>query len=382
MSENEKMQLTKAELLLYLDVLAYFPEFSHRRYATVGEFIKEYFRLSGKKRPVTMFSGFCSDESSGVTALLKKAQRIKRLMELPIIYSSAGSDKYTSVCLAEDTFSQDGKLTSREIYVIIGCNYRFGEYVSDLGKTSTWKDNFLGAVQTDTFEQKSILRFYDEAVKKALSDERLSPRSRVTINLSGHSKAGNLAQYIAVMRDNADYCYSFDGQGFSRRFLAKYSAEIDKRGRKIINICPDISIAGSLLDPIPNARTVFIETGFMREKGAHTMPLYYHIPVSVLDKDGKMRPVIKKREAFSDMLHRVSVLSVSLAERASFIDEKRGLGNIGSAIMHFFKGHYLKAIKSLLNKDSLLMLAVAAAVFGVYFPAAAAETIKRRNKRR
>ena len=155
---------SKYEVLLYLDILAYFPEFSHRAYETVGAFVSEYLAAPRCKRPTTMFNGFCRDEHSGVYDFMRMVSRTDRIAKLPIIYSSVGSEEFSSVCIADDTYNDRGTLSRRDVYVIIGCNYRFGEYFCGGAKTSTWSDNFLGAVKTDTAEQREILRFYDKAL--------------------------------------------------------------------------------------------------------------------------------------------------------------------------------------------------------------------------
>lgn len=58
------------------------------------------------------------------------------------------------------------------------------------------------------------------------------------IYVSGHSKGGNKAQYVGVLRGSEiEHVYSFDGQGFSRAFVNRYQDEIDIYADKITNIC-------------------------------------------------------------------------------------------------------------------------------------------------
>ena len=378
---HKDVRLGTLDMLLYLSVMTYFPEFSHRRYDTAGDFIREYLDTPAEKRPRTMFSGFCSDERSGVVQLMERASRCERLAALPIVYSSVGSDRHTSLCLAEDCCGSDGSIIRRDIYVMTGCNYRFGEYLSDFGRTSTWKDNFLGAVQADTAEQKSMLRFYDEAVKAALSDKRMTAGTAVSITVCGHSKAGNLAQYITVMRENVTRCVSFDGQGFSGEFLKKYRRFTAKRGKKITNICPDMSIAGCLLRTVPGSRRIYLRTPFLREKGAHILPLYYHIPVSLLDRNGRLIRTRSGRVPLSDMLSRISVIPVKAASLLPFIDEEKALGGLGSALMHYFKGSPRRALVSLMNSDTLLLLLLGGVTAAVLAPSALIKTISKTKKR-
>ena len=344
------------EMLLYLDILTYFPEFAHGGYETAGDFVKEYLQTPASKRPTTMFSGFCHDERSGIVEIMEKLPCFDRLMSLRIVYRPSDKDNYNSLCFAEDVLLPDGKITKRNVCVIIGCNYRLGEYSCGGVLTNTWADNFLGAVQADTPEQQSILSFFDKAVAAAKKD--LPENAELSITVSGHSKAGNMAQYITILRENVSRCISFDGQGFSGGFLRKYREQIMRRGSKIVSVCPDVSITGSLLHRIENARTVNVRTAFLREKGAHIVPLYYHIPVSVLDKYGRFRKRTKQSYPLNDILRRLSELPENAARFLPFWDSERALKSIGTAVMYYFKGSAAAAFWEISDPHALFLLAI------------------------
>lgn len=94
-----------------------------------------------------------------------------------------------------------------------------------------WKDNFIGGAATNASDgvstpcQKNALDWYQ--------DLDLSEYDSVTV--SGHSKGGNKAKYVAILDGSADRCLSFDGQGFSDEFIAVYGDEIAARQYKIEN---------------------------------------------------------------------------------------------------------------------------------------------------
>lgn len=116
-----------------------------------------------------------------------------------------------------------------------------------------WKDNFIGGGPTDTADgvstpyQKSALAWY----------ECLDLSGYDTITVSGHSKGGNKAKYITLMDDSVDRCLSFDGQGFSDEFMAKYAGTITMRQHKIENHNVDNDYVNLLLNDI--GETYFYE---------------------------------------------------------------------------------------------------------------------------
>lgn len=85
-----------------------------------------------------------------------------------------------------------------------------------------WKDNVEGLNVSDTPAQKKALDFVENL-----------PYDNITV--VGHSKGGNKAQYVAMLSDKVTKCLSMDGQGFSRKFLDKYWAEIQAKSGMIQN---------------------------------------------------------------------------------------------------------------------------------------------------
>lgn len=77
------------------------------------------------------------------------------------------------------------------------------------GTKEAWRDNFEGAYEEDT----KIQKLADEFVKNECGAYK-------DIVVTGHSKGGNLAQYVTVKEtDMVNRCVSFDGQGFGDDFI-------------------------------------------------------------------------------------------------------------------------------------------------------------------
>jgi hypothetical protein len=91
-----------------------------------------------------------------------------------------------------------------------------------------WKDNFASANVSDSIHQLKALLWY----RAVYAHYHLETRRVV---LTGHSKGGNKAKYITILDETPDACLSFNSEGFSDRFFAKYEKEIRERQKKIEN---------------------------------------------------------------------------------------------------------------------------------------------------
>lgn len=113
------------------------------------------------------------------------------------------------------------------------------------GDGHEWNDNGVGAHAnvTGTVVQNEALDYFDRMVETYGEGKN--------IYVSGHSKGGNKAQYVGVLRGSEiEHVYSFDGQGFSRAFVNRYQDEIDIYADKITNICNEFDYINVLLNPI------------------------------------------------------------------------------------------------------------------------------------
>lgn len=367
-TRQKKETLSK---LLKLDTLAYFPYFSKNENEKVSNFVNQAIAFFegdlSEKGFTTLFNDVCSDEYSGIRELVYQVRDDGELMKMKIVHDSTSTEMYTSLCLTEEEVNSDGS-KHKNIYVILNGNYGSGEYDSDgddINDIATWVDNALGGVQKETVEQKNILHFYDAAIIEAKKD--LSENDTYSIIVSGHSKGGNLAQYVTIMRDEVDECYSFDGQGFSDSFIKdpEIAEKIKRNGTKITNIYPQLSFVGSLFNPIENANSIFIDTGtcYISSLPAYSI-LGYHIPTAMLDEDGNMKSSTNGFMWFSELVRQLSTDAISVADYAPGIDAERGLENLGYLLLRGFEGELdEKALdRYLFDSDTLGIIKCAMAV--------------------
>lgn len=340
-----------AERALALSLLAYFPEISHGRFDNVEEFLDSYLDTPEDVRPYTMFNGFYSDKLSGIVRLIRRYSRDPFFGALRIVYDSSAVDRYNCFCAVYDECT--GGHPARTVFVVLGGNYRIGDYRTPYGITSSWKDNLIGAFDADTPELRGYLDFYDAALNAALSDLPNADTS-VSVIVTGHSKGGCGAKYVTLLRPSADVCYSFDGQGFSDRFIKKYSGPVARRGDRIISVHPQNSIVGAALNGIKGERRIYVRDG----KGLRHA-LHAHIPSSLADGCGRLVPAVSRSSLLSRVVGRVSVRTVRTAERLPFVNVRQGLLHMGSAVQYLFRDNAPRGFRELLSPDSVLLLLIA-----------------------
>jgi hypothetical protein len=86
----------------------------------------------------------------------------------------------------------------------------------------------------------------------------------------GHSKGGNLAQYVTVVSGiDVDHCYTVDGQGFNYSFQLKYAAQIALMSGNITTLTGAADFVNILLNSI-SGTTVYYEAP-PRGEGVHLL---------------------------------------------------------------------------------------------------------------
>ncbi|MBE6922605.1 MAG: DUF2974 domain-containing protein [Ruminococcaceae bacterium] len=106
-----------------------------------------------------------------------------------------------------------------------------------------WGDNFDGGNVPDTPHQENALEWYQQAYEE-------NGLSNYEVTVTGHSKGGNKSKYIAIMDDTVDHCVSFDGQGFSDKFMEKYADRIAQRQDVIQNHNVDYDYVNLLINDV------------------------------------------------------------------------------------------------------------------------------------
>ena len=109
--------------------------------------------------------------------------------------------------------------------------------------TNEWTDDFEGANLVDTLQQINCLEWYKLIYNRLHLEDYY-------ITVIGHSKGGNKAKYITILNDTVNRCVSFDGQGFSDKFIEHYKDRILKRQDIIENHNIDYDYVNILMNDI------------------------------------------------------------------------------------------------------------------------------------
>jgi len=112
-----------------------------------------------------------------------------------------------------------------------------------------WPDNFESGGVIATQQQEKALAWF-QGKTAGEKGRPLDLTGYPLITVTGHSKGGNKAKYIALMDDNADRCLSFNSQGFSDEFLEAHGDRIALNHKKIENHHTDRDFIGILLNPV------------------------------------------------------------------------------------------------------------------------------------
>ena len=137
-----------------------------------------------------------------------------------------------------------------------------------------WYDNGDALANVASEYQKIALRYFDDMM------DELSPSEDVRVILTGHSKGGNLAQYVMLTskhKNSISRCISFDGQGFSPEFLGSINypdSTSEELCSRMYSICGDndyVNVLGKKI--IPDTNTIYIKTAtdLTDMSGAHSI---------------------------------------------------------------------------------------------------------------
>lgn len=140
------------------------------------------------------------------------------------------------------------------------------------GTKEAWRDNVYGAYDSDTRLQEEASDFV--RYECGVYDD---------ITVTGHSKGGNLSQYVTIKNpDKVESCVSFDGQGFNDEFINSNCDAISKYASKIKSICAYNDYVNVLLACI--AGTVLYVNN--NEDGVDAHSSYHLLSSNEFDENG------------------------------------------------------------------------------------------------
>lgn len=189
------------------------------------------------------------------------------------------------------------------------------------GSKEAWTDNVLGGFEDETRMQKLAAEFVQS---------ECSVYSDITV--CGHSKGGNLAQYVTITSgDSIDRCVTFDNQGFNEKFIKDNKENIEKSKDKMKEINAHNDFVSILLTPIAG-EVIYVEN---KGKLADAHSSYYLLDSNEFDENGNFIN-IKKQDKLSKKLKEVSddlVKKLSKTDDSTSCALSVGMGNFISSIM-------------------------------------------------
>lgn len=145
-----------------------------------------------------------------------------------------------------------------------------------------WVDNGIAFGPNDSPIQREAVEYFDQLCEKYNWD------TDTDIVVTGHSKGGNLSQYITMASDNRDLidsCYSFDGQGFSPEALDRFRQMdgYDRQRDKVWSISGTNDPVNQLGLRLPDEDHVY----YVEQDDVDSFnPFEYHKLTNMIDEDG------------------------------------------------------------------------------------------------
>lgn len=233
--------------------------------------------------------------------------------------------------------SASRKLNDGYVRAICYTNKNDGEAVVAFrgtgGSSEAWTDNFEGGYQTDTKMQKLAADFL-----------RSECSMYENITVTGHSKGGNLSQYVTVCCPQmVGRCVSFDGQGFNDDFIDNNEAAVKEASKKIKSIAAYNDYVNILLTPIAG-EIMYVSNGTSLRDA--------HSPLSLLvaneyDMNGNITSS-QKQSSVSAKLKEITDNLVKVIEPADTDDK---------AMMSYITGSTIASVMEIKDSESAALTA-------------------------
>ena len=160
---------------------------------------------------------------------------------------------YSKIEILDVDNSKSGYNDGSEPIVNVTLKYEDMIYIAFKGTAGgvEWRDNAYASYPEYAFTeaQREALEYFDKMYEKYVNCNIKK------VYVTGHSKGGNKAQFIMVMRGSTEHtklkkCFSFCGQGFNKTFITTYSKEIEENKDKIYNISADNDYVNVILNQV------------------------------------------------------------------------------------------------------------------------------------
>ncbi len=182
-----------------------------------------------------------------------------------------------------------------------------------------WRDDFVAGTMTDSPQQEKALEWIEQL-----------PYDDVIV--TGHSKGGNKAMYVAVTSDKVSECYAYDGEGFSLEFCNKYFMDIWNKRDKIHLTASYRDFVNVLLINIAG------DTKYIKNDVGVANAGEYHAPNALFkyDRNGNIQyelGEIGEQDISMQMLHEFTVYLLQNATEAEKAEALSVLGEISTDLL-------------------------------------------------
>ena len=236
---------------------------------------------------------------------------------------------YSKIEILDIDNSKSGYKDGSEPIVNVTLRYEDMIYIAFKGTAGgvEWRDNAYASYPEYAYTeaQKGALDYFDKMYKKYVDN------TIKKVYVTGHSKGGNKAQFIMVMRGSDEHtklkkCFSFCGQGFNKTFIEKYDKEISENKDKIYNISADNDYVNVILNQITdNIKFVKSTTnlGDIARKRAiirHRFGAWHSPYVMLKEKNGVL--VINRKTEQSKLMRTLQLFLAYILENMTVEDTK------------------------------------------------------------
>ena len=236
---------------------------------------------------------------------------------------------YSKIEILDIDNSKSGYKDGSEPIVNVTLRYEDMIYIAFKGTAGgvEWRDNAYASYPEYAYTeaQKGALDYFDKMYKKYVDN------TIKKVYVTGHSKGGNKAQFIMVMRGSDEHtklkkCFSFCGQGFNKTFIEKYDKEISENKDKIYNISADNDYVNVILNQITdNIKFVKSTTnlGDIARKRAiirHRFGAWHSPYVMLKEKNGVL--VINRKTKQSKLMRTLQLFLAYILENMTVEDTK------------------------------------------------------------
>ena len=238
-------------------------------------------------------------------------------------------ETYSKIEILDIDNSKSGYNDGSEPIVNVTLRYEDMIYIAFKGTAGgvEWRDNAYASYPEYAYTeaQKGALDYFDKMYKKYVDN------TIKKVYVTGHSKGGNKAQFIMVMRGSDEHtklkkCFSFCGQGFNKTFIEKYDKEISENKDKIYNISADNDYVNVILNQITD-KIKFVKSttnlGDIARKRAiirHRFGAWHSPYVMLKEKNGVL--VINRKTKQSKLMRTLQLFLAYILENMTVEDTK------------------------------------------------------------